>query len=296
MPFCSKCGFEVQDGEVFCEICGTRIRSNTERTTRRSSDSSRSSKLGKIYEGNRHTCLHCGEMIDSFTTVCPSCGAEIRDTESSRALEKFYDDLQRARDDKAKISLIHTFPIPNSKEDICEFMYLATSNFDAKLYVANRDGDSLHAAWYSKIDQCYHKAVRTLHSGAKLDSITELYGKVQEKVKQAESNKSAAAAAPWLLIVVGVVLVLTKVQYLGYAGVIMLIIGIALACGQSEKKKENKPSNQGQPGPLPIQRSMPQNQQQQEGFSSWGAGKKTGWVVLNLYTLGIPALMRRKKK
>lgn len=294
MPFCSKCGFEVQDGEVFCEICGTRIRSNTERTTRRSSDSSRSSKPGKIYEGNRHTCLHCGEMIDSFTTVCPSCGAEIRDTESSRAIEKFYDDLQRARDDKAKISLIRTFPIPNSKEDICEFMYLATSNFDAKLYVANRDGDSLHAAWYSKIDQCYHKAVRTLHSGAELDSITELYGKVQEKVKQAESNKSAAAAAPWILIVAGVALTLTKVKYLSYAGVIMLIIGIALACVQSDNKKEEKARKAAQNGELPIQRSG--NQKKEEGFSSWSAGKKTGWVALNIYTLGIPALMRRKKK
>ena len=31
--------------------------------------------------------------------ICPSCGAEIRDTESSQALEKFYDDLRRARDD-----------------------------------------------------------------------------------------------------------------------------------------------------------------------------------------------------
>lgn len=296
MPFCSKCGYEVRDGEVFCENCGTRIRSNTERTTRRSSDSSRSSKPGKIYEGNRHTCLHCGEMIDSFTTVCPSCGAEIRDTESSRALEKFYDDLQRARDDKAKISLIRTFPIPNSKEDICEFMYLATSNFDAKLYVANRDGDSLHVAWYSKIDQCYHKAVRTLHSGAELDSITELYGKVQEKVKQAESNRSAAAAAPWILIAAGIALIMTHVQYIGYLGVIMFIIGISLLCVKGGDNKDEKVKKPAQGGALPIQRSMPQNQQQQEGFSSWGAGKKTGWVILNIYTLGIPALMRSRKK
>lgn len=295
MPFCSKCGFEVRAGEVFCEICGTRIRTNTERTTRQSSDSGRSSRTDKIYEGNKHTCRHCHSLIDSFTPVCPHCGAEIRDTESSQALEKFYDDLQRARDEKAKISLIRTFPIPNSREDICEFMYLAASNFDAKLYIANRDGDSLHAAWYSKIDQCYHKAVRTLHSGAELDSIRDIYRGVQEKVKQAESSRSAAAAAPWMLIVLGVVLVMTKVKYLGYAGVILLIIGIALACVQSNNKKEEKERKAAQNGTLPIQRPMPQDHKQ-EGFSSWGAGKKTGWVVLNLYTLGIPALMRRKKK
>ncbi|SDB28838.1 Double zinc ribbon [Ruminococcaceae bacterium FB2012] len=294
MPFCSKCGFKVQDGEIFCEICGNRIRTNTERTARQSSDSSRLSKPGKIYEGNRHTCLHCGEIINSFATLCPSCGAEIRDTESSRALEKFYNDLQRARDDKAKISLIRTFPIPNSREDICEFMYLAASNFDAKLYIANRDGDSLHAAWYSQIEKCYHKAVH-FPGGTEKDIIMKLYGQIQEKVKQAESNKSAAAAAPWILIAAGIALTVTKVKYLSYAGVIMLIIGIALACVQSDNKKEEKAKKAAQDGTLPIQRSMPKNQQE-EGFSSWGAGKKTGWVVLNLYTLGIPALMRRKKK
>ena len=57
MPFCSKCGFQVKDGEVFCEKCGTRIRINTE-----SPKSSRSSRTDKIYECNMHTCRHCGTI------------------------------------------------------------------------------------------------------------------------------------------------------------------------------------------------------------------------------------------
>lgn len=287
MPFCSKCGFEVKNGEVFCENCGTRIRINTKRTDRPSTGSSRSSRTDKIFEGNRHTCLHCGELIDSFSTVCPSCGAEIRDTESTRSLEKFYNDLQRARDNTAKISLIRTFPIPNSREDISEFMYLAAANFDAKLYIDNREGDTIHAAWYSKIEQCYHKAMRDSKGGADLTDIKVLYGQIQEKIKQAEANKNAAAAAPWILIVLGLLLVMTKIKLFGYVGVIMFIIGIALACSRKDKNKE------AQSGTLPIQRA--DDHKPQEGFSSWGAGKKTGWVLLNIYTLGIPALMRRKK-
>ena len=170
-------------------------------------------------------------------------------------------------------------------------MYLAASNFDAKLYIGKREGDTVQAAWYSKIEQCFHKAQRTFPSGPELESIRQIYSETQEKIQRAESSRSAAKAAPWLMIAAGIIMTVTKITPISYIGVILLIFGIIFACSNSSSTKQQS----DQPPVMPIQRDM-QPPQQEEGFSSWSGGKKAGWVLLNVYTLGIPALIRGKKK
>ena len=289
MPYCSKCGYKVRDDEPFCEICGTRIRANTE-GVRRNVNIGRTERTAKIYEGNMHTCRHCGAQINSFTSVCPDCGAEIRDTETSRSLEKFYNDYQRARDDKAKIALIKTFPVPNSKEDIYEFMFLAASNFNAKMYIESKEEETVNNAWYSKLDQCYHKAVRSLKT-SEMDGINSLYSEVQAKIKSAEESRNGLIALGILLIVGGVFAVRSDIEYLKISGTIMVIAGIIILIMKLSSSKDEESSDKKMV--MPINQGQPQ---QKEGFSSWSGGKKAGWVVLNLYTLGIPALLRSKKK
>ena len=288
MPFCSKCGYRVRDDEPFCEICGTRIRANTE-GVRRSVNSGRTERTAKIYEGNMHTCRHCGAQINSFTSVCPSCGAEIRDTEASRSLEKFCNDYQRSRDDKAKIALIKTFPVPNSNEDIYEFMFLAASNFNAKMYIESKEEETVNNAWYAKLNQCYHKAVRTFRT-SEMDGINSIYSEVQAKIKSAEDSRSGLIALGILLIIGGVFAVRSSTEFLKVSGTIMVIAGIIILIMKLSTTKDEGSSDKKMVMPINQTQSP-----QKEGFSSWSGGKKAGWVVLNIYTLGIPELLRKKK-
>lgn len=125
-----------------------------------------------VYEGYLHKCPSCGQILESFVSHCPTCGYEIRGTKSATAVREFELKLQditerqmpafeekksvmkmvfgrdfKNSDDEAiarqnfedqkneeKATLIINFSVPNTKEDILEFMILAASNIQNGLY------------------------------------------------------------------------------------------------------------------------------------------------------------------
>ena len=145
MPYCSNCGAQVSEEDKFCSQCGKVINKESSRKT--------------VYEGEIHKCPNCGEILDSFVSTCPSCGYELRNTETANSVKELYKNIQSAKSDSEIITLIKLFPVPNSKEDILEFMILADSNFSEEDYLLHiDDGNSISAAWLSKLEQCYKKA------------------------------------------------------------------------------------------------------------------------------------------
>ena len=63
--------------------------------------------------------------------------------------------------DERKISLIRSWPIPNSKDDLIEFAAMASGNCIAPPKLGNdriAAEDALAEAWHSKFDQAYAKA------------------------------------------------------------------------------------------------------------------------------------------
>lgn len=78
-----------------------------------------------------HKCPQCGAELEAFVTRCPVCGAEIAVERASsvKALEKKLAELQPTGNDKADKALrrdvIATFPVPNTREDLLEFLSLA---------------------------------------------------------------------------------------------------------------------------------------------------------------------------
>ncbi|MCL1940687.1 MAG: hypothetical protein FWG09_02000, partial [Synergistaceae bacterium] len=75
--------------------------------------------------------------------------------------QMFSDDSNISTTDKQKINLIRSFPIPNTKEDIFEFIILAASNVQETAYETNKKGSAdrkLSDAWLAKLEQAYHKA------------------------------------------------------------------------------------------------------------------------------------------
>jgi hypothetical protein len=111
--------------------------------------------------GNIKTCPACGSSVKSMDIVCSDCGHEFQNKKANKSItdliaklekedNKHYDfDLDRS-EKKAKI--ITQFPIPQTKEDILEFLsytfpFLENTNLD-------RDEKS---AWKTKARQALMK-------------------------------------------------------------------------------------------------------------------------------------------
>lgn len=140
MAFCINCGKELDNDAKFCANCGKAVNdnSNAQRKT--------------VYEGELHKCPNCGEVLNSFVANCPLCGCEIRGASNSEAIKDFANKLAFTTTIQGKISVIRNFPVPNTKEDIMEFMILASSNCDKS------QGIEVIEAWVAKMSQCMQKA------------------------------------------------------------------------------------------------------------------------------------------
>lgn len=214
MAFCSECGQKIEQGAKFCSGCGKPIGDNN------------GSQRKQVFEGNIHKCPNCGEVIKSFVTICPSCGFEFRDTKSSNAVKEFADKLEYLQSQKkapsiisgvAKslgigksdnneeqiLNMIRNFTVPNTKEDVFEFMILASSNINISAISAEYSPDAgansteeLNAmkarsdAWQSKMEQVYQKANIAFGSDPDFIKIRDLYDRTTKAINSAKKAKS----------------------------------------------------------------------------------------------------------
>ena len=169
MAFCSNCGQKLEDGAKFCFECGTPVR-----TGQTVSQSER-----KItYDGEIHKCPNCGEVLESFVVNCPSCGYELRGAQSASSIEDFSAKMEKATSDAQKVALIRNFPIANTKEDIFEFMILASSS------ITGEYNEAVFNAWLAKFEQCYQKAKLAFGNDSDFLKIQDLYGKTTKQVSK----------------------------------------------------------------------------------------------------------------
>lgn len=165
MAFCSQCGRELADGAKFCFECGNQVAAAEE--IRRT-----------VFSGEIHKCPQCGEVLNAYEAFCGTCGYEIRGSGVSESVQKFAEQLKTATTEYQKATIIQGYPIPNNREDIFEFLILATSNIDRHLNKA------VLAAWVSKIEQSYRKARLVLRQEQDLDQVEDIYAEAQEKIRE----------------------------------------------------------------------------------------------------------------
>ncbi|MAZ37852.1 MAG: hypothetical protein CL842_10420 [Crocinitomicaceae bacterium] len=110
----------------------------------------KNSKSNSQKEGEVYKCPSCGEVVDSFSINCISCGHEFRGSENRSKINVLILELKKIEDYEwnnnpyngnngnprvdimvrngiasKQCTLIENFAVPNTKEDILEFLALA---------------------------------------------------------------------------------------------------------------------------------------------------------------------------
>lgn len=156
-------------------------------------------------------CPQCGQQMSGISAVCPLCGYEIRNAKtvsSVATLTKNINKLNQKRNvvtdaiasklsgrgihptDEKIASLIHSFIVPNSKEDFIEFMILAAGYMDAKFLAGKQKvsdvADVVIKAWATKFEQTFQKAKLSFGQDSDFMRIQDLYN---QKMQEIEDNK-----------------------------------------------------------------------------------------------------------
>ena len=154
----------------------------------------KSDKFGSI-----NKCPACGAIVISFSSKCTDCGNDFTNIEANTSVQKLFnmlDEVESQRDDqitaasifggllkntigggalssilgggsktdKRKKEIISTFPIPNTKNDILEFLSLAfpkatpKGNFLTKNNPENIEHNEFVSVWKAKAEQIIMKA------------------------------------------------------------------------------------------------------------------------------------------
>lgn len=216
MAFCMNCGQRLPEDAKFCSNCGVATGEVKSETAQRK----------VVYDGEVHKCPNCGEIVNSFVLNCPSCGHELRNSASTSLVQELaskLEDLELQREprkrrtvkdellrtnnlsktDEQIISLIRSFVIPNTKEDILEFIILASSNINVELYGENNltpENEVLKAvsdAWIAKFEQAYRKAQFSFSETPTFTQIKEVY---INKINEINKQKKKKTLAPLLAL------------------------------------------------------------------------------------------------
>lgn len=230
MPFCTNCGQQLPAEAKFCFECGKPVEATVPR-----GNNQRGNQRREFYDGEVIKCPRCGEILPSFTPICPTCRHELRNTTVSSAVQRLADEIaeleakrmelvsrapyrafnRRLNDeicavDRSIANVIRSFAIPNTKEDIYEFMMLASSNIDSNTIYINKNSAPeqesrklISDAWTAKTEQAYYKAKALFGNNPDFCVIQEIYDMKMQKVNLRESNQFA------LVYVIAVVIMIT---------------------------------------------------------------------------------------
>jgi len=209
-----NCGKNLPDGAKFCDGCGTALGEVKKDNAREA-----------VYEGTVFKCPNCGDIMDAHELVCETCGYERRGTKATSSVQELASKIkeleaqrpakrvgnffsnaftggQLSNADQQIVSLIKNFAIPNTKEDILEFVVLAAANIDMKVYGMNgQQYQNFHPerreisdAWVAKFEQAYQKAQLMMGGSQEFFNIHNLYKEKKKEIKRMKMQ------LPWLLI------------------------------------------------------------------------------------------------
>lgn len=204
MPVCYNCDKQLPDGSKFCPECGTPVKEI---------QGSGQEQRKQVFEGEIKKCPNCGEVLSAFEITCHACGIELRNRNGSQAIQKFAETISKLEatrpitptkgsifrfpaaspTDRSIASAIQSFVIPNTKEDIIEFILLAAASIDVDALDASDTSDGISRkvvanAWVAKFEQAYQKAYVTFGNSPDFASIKELHDRKSKEIRKARSR------------------------------------------------------------------------------------------------------------
>lgn len=176
--------------------------------------------------GDVRKCPACGAIVPSMAAKCPECGYEFTNVEansSTRLLMQKIDEIQaqyaeltanvdnkdestiRTRGYQVKrqlndrtAQLIQNFPIPNTREDLIEFLTLCIGNSKADSIMLDGN-DPITPAWRKKLQQVIAKVKVALPNDQQAQELIEEYEGKRENSKK--KGKKIAIGIVVLIVV-----------------------------------------------------------------------------------------------
>lgn len=157
------------DLDEFEMILDARLYEKQHANTQQHVTTPKSNKYGDIKK-----CPNCGATVDAFQTCCPECGHNFQNVAANSTITILFQKLDELTANssgwkqawygaynpelKRKISLITTFPIPTTKDDILEFLSTGVPLAKAPGVFAAYDEKAIAKAWRDKCKQIIIKA------------------------------------------------------------------------------------------------------------------------------------------
>ena len=162
--------------------------------------------------GDVKKCPACGAIVQSFQTHCADCANEFNNVEANVSIGKLFEMINACENERKeeeisivsavgsifakaygigggdkilekKKSIISGFPVPNTKNDILEFLSTAIpnakqkGNFLTRQQPENKSHNDLAPTWFSKCEQIVMKAKFSMKEDKKVLEEIMLYAK-----------------------------------------------------------------------------------------------------------------------
>ena len=181
-------------------------------------------KLGNIVK-----CPNCGAQVIGGSAVCTECGYAFSNVSANSSAEKLQaklDEFNRRQEQRAdsrgylrslfdsdtirkhKMEIISTFPVPNTREDLLEFLTMLQAGADA---TGSHDGgtsdiEDMSYAYWLLYTNCINKAKLSFPNDNDFQYYFQTYEKQLQKTKgiigYLRCNPGARAGLIFLLVVI----------------------------------------------------------------------------------------------
>ena len=152
--------------------------------------------------GDVRKCPACGAIVGAFKGSCPECGYEFSNVDANLSSKKLYDTLAKETSLQKKKEIIETFPLPNTKADLLEFLTAL------KPRIVDQSSEFADA-YYKKYAECIEKAKVSFFGDKQLQPFIDDFSQVEKKIRMKKyvnflKNKWKLVAIVLVLVVVGI--------------------------------------------------------------------------------------------
>lgn len=159
--------------------------------------------------GNVRNCPSCGNSVKSIILSCPTCGHEFQNREANKSIKELVEKMEREENKQyedeeirtqKKAQIIAQFPIPQTKEDIFEFLFFAAPFLDnASISSVEKN------AWITKTGQAILKARLVSKTSYEDDFLLDYESKLERAIGKEKKYKvlsDAFQGSQWLIFMI----------------------------------------------------------------------------------------------